>query len=364
MRTYIECSSLLTFKFSLLSLRKLIHLSTVSYLFILAFPFTTSAQFSRKRVQTSENFTVEKIAPGVWAAINNKNYGKAISNAGIIDMGNKTIVFDAFMTPEAAWELKNIAKQLTGKPVTLVINSHFHTDHVRGNQAFVPTAVIMSSRITREMIRDNEGEEKKWERAHAPRLLQALKTRMSNSGTTDVELPYWIGYYEGMVESSQDEFVALPDETFEDSLWITGTKKEIKLEERKNGHTVSDVVLLIPKQGIAFMGGLLNNKYHPWISDGDPVAWQESLRRYYEDTLYTIYVPAYGKVSQKEDLRTLYEYLDDMQKLSNNAKTDSAQETLMNQAVPAAYNDWMCSRFYQQSLEYLVQQKKKSKIKN
>ena len=124
-----------------------------------------SAQFGKKRISTSDNFTIEKIGPGVWAAINNDNYGKAISNAGIIDLGNKTLVFDAFMTPSAAWELRNIAKQLTRKQVTMVVNSHYHTDHVRGNQAFVPTASILSTSKTREMIRENEGEEKKWEKS-------------------------------------------------------------------------------------------------------------------------------------------------------------------------------------------------------
>ena len=42
----------------------------------------------------------------MWAAIQNDKGGHAISNAGIIALGNKTIVFDAFMNPDAASELK------------------------------------------------------------------------------------------------------------------------------------------------------------------------------------------------------------------------------------------------------------------
>jgi hypothetical protein len=42
----------------------------------------------------------------VWAAIQNDKGGHAISNAGIIALGNKTVVFDASMNPDAASELK------------------------------------------------------------------------------------------------------------------------------------------------------------------------------------------------------------------------------------------------------------------
>src|SRR6187399_3330127 len=73
------------------------------------------AQNKNKKVKLnpSANFTIEQLAPNVWAAINNENYGKAICNAAIIDLGDKTVVFDPFMTPSAAQELRDAAIQLT-----------------------------------------------------------------------------------------------------------------------------------------------------------------------------------------------------------------------------------------------------------
>jgi hypothetical protein len=38
--------------------------------------------------------------------IQNDKGGHAICNAGIIDLGNKTLVFDAFINPDAAIELR------------------------------------------------------------------------------------------------------------------------------------------------------------------------------------------------------------------------------------------------------------------
>src|SRR5262245_38185345 len=84
--------------------------------------------------QVSKHFKTQQLAPGVWACIHDDNYGHAICNAGIVDLGDKTIVFDPFMTPEAARDLRRTAETLTGHKVSIVINSHYHNDHIRGNQ--------------------------------------------------------------------------------------------------------------------------------------------------------------------------------------------------------------------------------------
>jgi len=46
----------------------------------------------RKTQMRSKNFSLQQLAPRLWAAIQNDKGGHAISNAGIIDLGNKTLV--------------------------------------------------------------------------------------------------------------------------------------------------------------------------------------------------------------------------------------------------------------------------------
>src|SRR5690606_7896733 len=133
----------------------------------------------------SANFRIQELAPGVWVALHNDNYGKAICNAGIIDLGSHTLVFDPFMNPQAASELKQEARRLTRKPVSFVVNSHHHHDHTRGNQVFLPNARIISSAITRARMATVHPEEQEWERRHAPTLLQALRKRMASASTAD-----------------------------------------------------------------------------------------------------------------------------------------------------------------------------------
>src|SRR5262249_56517697 len=77
----------------------------------------------------------------------------AMGNAAIVDLGERTLVFDTFLTTAAARELRETAERLTGRPASLVVNSHRHADHVMGNQVFVPDAVVISTANTRERLR-------------------------------------------------------------------------------------------------------------------------------------------------------------------------------------------------------------------
>jgi cyclase len=68
----------------------------------------------------SKHFAIQKLSDGVYAAIAT-NGGHAICNAGIIDLGDATLIFDPFMTPEAAKDLQKVSEQLTGHKVKYVI---------------------------------------------------------------------------------------------------------------------------------------------------------------------------------------------------------------------------------------------------
>jgi len=300
------------------------------------------------------NFTLQELGTGIWAAIQNDSYGKAICNAGIIDIGDQTIVFDPFMNLSAAGELKEYAEYLTGKPVTLVVNSHFHSDHIRGNQLF-SEAMIIGTKDTRDAIYATEPAEQEWESRHAPTLLQAIKKRMNNAPPHErSELALWIGYYEGMMESAGHLTITPPSIIFQDSLWIHGSARSIKIQEYKDCHTASDAVLFIPEERIAFMGDLLVNDRHPWLSDGNILNFRKVVKKFSEETSYEIFVPGHGPVGNKEDFNKLYDYLSTVHQICTNANTDSLRQILLQQPIPQAYEHWMLSRFYQPNLQYIL----------
>jgi glyoxylase-like metal-dependent hydrolase (beta-lactamase superfamily II) len=100
----------------------------------------------------SPHFELEKLADGVYAAIA-RDAGAAGGNAGIINLGDQTMVFDTFLTPRAATDLRVAAEFLAERQVAFVINSHWHNAHIRGNQVFTPETEILSTRSTLQFIR-------------------------------------------------------------------------------------------------------------------------------------------------------------------------------------------------------------------
>ena len=60
-------------------------------------------------IQT-KHFHLEQPADGAYAAIHADD-GWAICNAGFVDLGDHTLVFDAFITPAAAADLRMAAEQ-------------------------------------------------------------------------------------------------------------------------------------------------------------------------------------------------------------------------------------------------------------
>jgi cyclase len=100
---------------------------------------------------TSEHFELHQLAEGVYAAIAIEG-GAAFSNAGIVDLGGRTLIFDTFENPKAAVDLRAAAEQLTGRSASYVIISHAHPDHWMGNQVFTDHTSIITTHDIREQM--------------------------------------------------------------------------------------------------------------------------------------------------------------------------------------------------------------------
>lgn len=149
---------------------------------------------------SSKHFTLKKVSEGIYAAIA-KEGGGSVGNAGFIDLGGKLIVFDTFNTQQAAEDLKNMAINMTNHTVTLVINSHWHGDHIRGNQVFKDSQII-SSYITYEKIREIHPSRIKKQKNDLQGLknyIELLKEQLSKS--KDPKLEHQINFLREMETS-------------------------------------------------------------------------------------------------------------------------------------------------------------------
>jgi len=172
----------------------------------------------------------------------------------------------------------------------------------------------------------------------------------------------WIGYYEGMIASDTLLKTTLPDLTFSDSLWIDGTKTNIKLLECKNGHTGSDLILLLPKEGIIFMGDLLFVNRHPWSEDGSPESWPQHLQRLEKDKMYSQYVPGHGPVGGNQEMKLMINYLKDVPQLVRlGIEKNQPDSVIIKTPIAEAYKDWWFGNFYQPNVSFLCAELGKNK---
>jgi glyoxylase-like metal-dependent hydrolase (beta-lactamase superfamily II) len=97
------------------------------------------------------------LAPNVYAAIRNAPLGLAgNANSLIIVRANDVIVVDAQFTRQATLENLAAIRRLTQLPVSHVINTHWHDDHLAGNQvyrdAFPNVRFVMHANTAEDLV--------------------------------------------------------------------------------------------------------------------------------------------------------------------------------------------------------------------
>jgi len=303
-----------------------------------------------------KHFQIEPLADGVYAVIASEQ-GYAICNSGIIDIGDKTVIFDTFISPNAARSLLKAARQLTSYEAICVVNSHYHNDHIRGNQVFSPDVDIISTAWTREAIIQNEPKEVQWERENIPQgIIDAqLKLAAEKDPKLRRELAFLIVYYKAIIESHLQLKTRLPNVTFgPPKLVIHGKRRTVELLSFV-GHTASDIVLYLPEEKIAFMSDLLFINIHPYLPSGFPKCWKESLNMVKALGIKTV-VPGHGPVGRSADLSVMTQYIQSLENIVANMVTSGkSMEEVSLQPIPSQFETWLLffDNFFVANLQFL-----------
>ncbi len=309
---------------------------------------------SRPSAANSRHFELHPLAKGVFAAIATDG-GAAICNSGIIDLGGRTLVFDTFLTPQAATDLRQAVTDVIGATSCVVVNSHYHNDHIWGNQVFAPDAPIVASRRTRALIATAGADEFTWYSSNSVQRLEALRAQYETSNEEQrKQLRMWIGYYEGLVEALPHLTVCMPDITFDDHLEIHGTRHTAELIAYEGAHTEHDTVLHLPELGIVFAGDLLFVGCHPYLGDGDPLQLLKALGRL-QQLHATSYIPGHGPVGTADDLSRLIDYVEHCVETAR-ALVDSgsvSEDRFTQLKIAERFADWQMPQFYEANIRSL-----------
>jgi cyclase len=308
---------------------------------------------------TSEHFQLQRLAPGVFAAVLPDimaNIG-ATANAGIIDLGDATLVFDTFLTPPAADDLCAIAERLTGRPPDYVVNSHFHSDHIRGNQAFPARAAIVSTAKTRELIATRGAEDIEDDaRASGPELQELEEQIVTEQDPRRREsLRLEAAEIRAVRDSLPALALRLPELTFDSRLTLHGSQRTAEVITLGGGHTESDAFLIVPAERIAFLGDLLFVGHHPYLADGDPRALDRTLAAIEHLGVETI-VPGHGPVGTATDVRLMRRYLATLEELTQAVRgRGGSVDEAAAQVAPPPFDEWSFDFFLASNLRFLYE---------
>ncbi|OAX48847.1 MBL fold metallo-hydrolase [Paenibacillus sp. AD87] len=309
----------------------------------------------------SRHFRLNEVTEGVFAAIAVPGTG-SLGNATIVDLGDETLVVDTFTTIQAAEDLQAAAEYLTGRKASYVINTHWHSDHTCGNQVFDPSAQIISTSITREIM-DTFVRNRITQQLAKPEAIydaideldeqiqretnEKLRQEMQWDNASDREY----------MKMLPDLVYSLPNLTFDQQMTIHGSKRSVELITFGGGHTQSDALVFIPKDRIAIMGDLVLSKHHPVLMYANPQQWLDILNEV-EQLDIEIIVPGHGEICSLNALHEVKAYITDLLEIV----TDAAQrnQSLDGITVPSAYQEWFFTTYFKSNLQSIHEWIKKS----
>src|SRR5579864_3002771 len=190
------------------------------------------------------DFKLEKLGDGVWAAIGSDGF-KAGANAGFVVGEDGVAVVDTFEDPGAAKELLAEIRKITPLPIRFVVNTHYHLDHVNGNDVFAAAgATVLAQRNVRDWMRT---ENLKW---WGNKIKPEMKARV--------------------------ESLKLPDVVYDKGVDLYLGSRRLQVRSYP-GHTGGDSIVYVHDAGVVFCGDLFWNHHLPNLTDATTDQWIKTL---------------------------------------------------------------------------------------
>lgn len=192
-------------------------------------------------------------------------------NVGLVIGQDACLVIDTRASAREGRELAQAVRDVTTAP-WIVVNTHAHTDHVLGNQAFRSAAI--------------------WSHAHCAQTLACEGHAMV------ADLQASVGVDQQTLADLADTELVVPDQTFHDQVSLTLGDREVVLRFLGRGHTDGDVIVEVPDAMVVFAGDLVRESGAPWFADSYPVEWPRTLAAL-RDLATGLVVPGHGEAVER-----------------------------------------------------------------
>ena len=202
-------------------------------------------------------------------------------NSTVIIGDNGVILIDTGFTDEIGRHIKNTIAAITSKPVTHIINSHHHGDHVLGNSEFKGAQIISAAKC-KELVKESGYE--------------------------------WIQLVENMTGYSFPNTKPIPA----DKVYPENTRTLVKLQGVElnlwvphGSHTPGDMMVYLPKYKILLGGDILVHTMTPSFRDAHIKTWIDTLEQISKMDIKSI-VPGHGPLMTVEDVKVMHKRMTDL----------------------------------------------------
>ena len=206
-------------------------------------------------------------------------------NSGILVTDSAIVVIDTKMGSNAE-DLFKLAKLKAGNKPIIVINTHFHDDHTKGNHFYSGCRIFIGD-IDKSLLLKEVGQEN------------------------------------------------MPNAFVKDSLVLNLGNETVMMYDMGQAHTFHDMIVYLKNRKTLFTGDLVFHDINPFLnkeSGADVDRWISVLGKIQSKLEIMTIVPGHGKTGDKEILASMKQYFEDMRTAANNP----AQEKEMKEK----YKTW------------------------
>ena len=260
----------------------------------------------------AQNFDVQKLSDGVYAVIRREPPGLMFDANNVFIINERdVVVVDANFSLASTREVLAALRKLTDKPVSFVINTHWHDDHITGNQIYreaFPQVEFIGHESAVADIAGMGERNRKGLQENTPRLIKMFreqvekKKNLAGQEMTEEERVSYLkdaGLLERYLESIPSLQIIAPTLLLKDRLTLRRGARTIEVMHLGRGHTPADLVVYLPQEGILITGDLVVHPVPLVGSTSLPADYAATLERLLE-LKPKIIVPGHGAVMRED----------------------------------------------------------------
>ena len=201
-------------------------------------------KFASQGDMEDKKISFTEIGDGLWAFT-----AEGDPNTGVIIGDDSVMIVEAQATPRLARMVIEKVREVTDKPISHLVLTHYHAVRVLGASAYGADQVIMSD-TARSMVVERGQEDWDSEFQRFPRLFQGHE-----------EIPG----------------LTFPTTTFSDAMTVYLGDRKVEIMHLGRAHTAGDAVVWVPDQEVMFTGDIVEYHSACYCGDGHFSDWGDTL---------------------------------------------------------------------------------------